>query len=59
VRELTNEASPEALDRLERALTRGVLRSPLDYVQRIDRFQREGDWQLSQLPSSHHIESSA
>jgi hypothetical protein len=36
---------------LERALNRGKLSDPRDYLHRIEQFSTTGTWQLTELPS--------
>jgi hypothetical protein len=53
VRSLQDEATRDALDVLERAITRGtVVRDPRDYLKRIERFQTTGEWRTTTLAST-------
>jgi hypothetical protein len=40
----TTDASPAALEALERALTRGNVSDPRAYLEKIRRFQESGEW---------------
>jgi hypothetical protein len=53
VHALQDDATRDALDVLERAITRGtVVRDPREYLRRIERFQQTGEWRTAHLAST-------